>query len=147
MNIDRTEDSEGGRGAAASERGIKPAAQAAIKPAAETHPSRLGMIALALGACVAGAWAVSRIDRSPGAGFAHRPVVRVAPPLWRVDLSTASVDELALLPEIGPALAARIVADRGQRGPFASVDDLGRVEGIGERTIAQLRAVARVSTP
>ena len=69
------------------------------------------------------------------------------PPLCRIDLSTAPVAELALLPEIGPSLAARIAADRASRGAFASVDDLARVVGIGERTIAELRDSARASAP
>lgn len=72
---------------------------------------------------------------------------RVTPPVCRIDLSTAPVEELALLPEVGPQLAARIVADRAIRGAFASVDDLARVAGIGERTIAELRACARATQP
>lgn len=48
----------------------------------------------------------------------------------RIDPNTASPDELARLPRIGPALAARIVADREQ-GRFHTLDDLGRVRGIG----------------
>ncbi len=52
----------------------------------------------------------------------------------RVDLNAATADELARLPEIGPALAARIVADRAARGPFRLPQDLERVPGIGPRT-------------
>jgi hypothetical protein len=72
---------------------------------------------------------------------------RVAPPVCRIDLSTAPVEELALLPEVGPSLAARIAADRAVRGPFASVDDLARVRGIGEHKLAELRDAARASAP
>lgn len=71
----------------------------------------------------------------------------VAPPVCRIDLSTAPIEELALLPEVGPQLAARIAADRAVRGGFASVDELARVTGIGERKIAELRESARTSTP
>jgi competence protein ComEA len=70
-----------------------------------------------------------------------------APPQCRIDLSTAPVEELALLPGIGPQLAARIAADRAVHGAYGSVDGLARVEGIGERTIAGLRDSARASTP
>jgi competence protein ComEA len=56
----------------------------------------------------------------------------------RVDINTASVSELTALPGIGPAKAAAIVEER-ERKPFASVDDLTRVSGIGERTLEQLR--------
>lgn len=76
-----------------------------------------------------------------------RATVAVVPPVCRIDLSTAPVAELALLPEVGPQLAARIAADRAVRGGFASVDDLARVSGIGERKIAELRDSARASAP
>ncbi len=62
----------------------------------------------------------------------------------RIDLNTASASELELLPDVGPTLAARIVDDREQLGPFQSIDDLDRVEGVGPRTIAGLRAFVLV---
>ncbi len=62
----------------------------------------------------------------------------------RVDLNRAGAAELETLPRIGPALAARILADRSERGPFRSVDDLDRVQGIGPATIAALRHEAFV---
>jgi competence ComEA-like helix-hairpin-helix protein len=49
------------------------------------------------------------------------------------------VEELQLLPGIGPALAQRIVAARKEQ-MFTSLDDLVRVRGIGEATIERLRA-------
>lgn len=64
-----------------------------------------------------------------------------------IDINRAAAPELELLPRIGPALAARIVQDRAANGPFASVDDLDRVKGIGPRTIEALRAHAIVTTP
>lgn len=56
-----------------------------------------------------------------------------------VDVNAAGPDELALLPRVGPSLAAAIVADRAARGPFRSVDDLDRVRGIGPATLDGLR--------
>jgi competence protein ComEA len=53
-----------------------------------------------------------------------------------IDLNAATAEELQLLPRIGPALSARIVAAR----PFASLEDLTRVRGIGARTLERLRA-------
>ena len=52
-----------------------------------------------------------------------------------VDVNRATVEELESLDGVGPALAARIVAAR----PFASVDDVARVRGIGVRRLARLR--------
>jgi len=60
----------------------------------------------------------------------------------RVDLNAAGAEELALLPGIGPSIATRIVSDRVERGPFASVDELRRVKGIGAATLERVRAFA-----
>ena len=54
-----------------------------------------------------------------------------------LDVNSASLEDLQLLPRIGPALAGRIVAHR----PFGSVEDLTRVPGIGPRTLEGLRAL------
>ncbi|HEY8394856.1 MAG TPA: ComEA family DNA-binding protein [Thermaerobacter sp.] len=56
----------------------------------------------------------------------------------RVDINRASAAELEQLPGIGPALAERIVADREVNGPFRRPEDLTRVAGIGEKTLARL---------
>ena len=56
----------------------------------------------------------------------------------RVDVNTATVAELERLPGIGPGLARRIADDRLAHGPFHSVEDLGRVAGLGPKTVAAL---------
>lgn len=55
-----------------------------------------------------------------------------------LDPNTAGEEELDRLPGIGPALAARIVAERERGGPFHSLADLERVPGIGPATRARL---------
>lgn len=77
------------------------------------------------------------------ASIAPRPGVlhHQATPM-RIDLNAAGADELQLLPGIGPALAERIVADRLEHGAFATVEDLRRVRGVGERTVLNLRPFA-----
>lgn len=60
----------------------------------------------------------------------------------KVDINLAGSDELATLPGIGPALAARILAYRLEHGPFRTVDDLTAVKGIGPATVRDLRDFA-----
>jgi competence protein ComEA len=61
-----------------------------------------------------------------------------------VNLNTATPEQLDDLPGIGPATANAIVADREANGPFASVEDLLRVRGIGEAKLAQLQDLVTV---
>jgi competence ComEA-like helix-hairpin-helix protein len=56
-----------------------------------------------------------------------------------LDVDRATVEEWIRLPGIGPALAARIVADRNARGPFAVPEKLLRVPGIGPRILERIR--------
>ncbi len=56
-----------------------------------------------------------------------------------VDLDFASVAAIESLPRIGPALAARIVANRDSFGAFGSLDGLQRVRGIGPAMAKALR--------
>lgn len=56
-----------------------------------------------------------------------------------VSINTATIDELQTLPGVGPSTAQAIVEDREQNGAFASVEDLMRVSGIGEKKFAKLK--------
>jgi competence protein ComEA len=73
------------------------------------------------------------------AGGAACPPAAQVVPRHRVDIDRAGADEIAMLADVGPSLAARIVADRAARGPFASVDDLRRVRGVGQATLDGIR--------
>jgi competence protein ComEA len=57
-----------------------------------------------------------------------------------VDVDVADSASLERLPGIGPALAARIVADRAARGPFGSAEAWQRVRGIGPALARRLAA-------
>ena len=57
-----------------------------------------------------------------------------------VDLNRAESEELQELPGVGPVLAGRIIEHRDEHGPFASVEDLLDIPGIGEAKLNQMRA-------
>lgn len=61
-----------------------------------------------------------------------------------VNINQADASGLEALPGIGPALAARIVQYREAHGPFASVDDLRSVPGIGNAKLEGLRDAVTV---
>jgi competence protein ComEA len=65
-------------------------------------------------------------------------------PVTPIDLNQADLAALDTLPGIGPVLAQRIVDWREQNGPFASVDQLLEVSGIGPSVLADLDGKVRV---
>lgn len=91
----------------------------------------------ALLACVAATAALAAPPRAARA-------IRV--PACRVDLASAPAEEIAMLPGVGPSLAARIVAARAAR-PLRAFEDLAHVDGLGDATLAALRAEARIGRP
>lgn len=50
-----------------------------------------------------------------------------------VNINTADADTLTALPGIGQVLAERILAYRQQNGPFRAIEEITKVEGIGEK--------------
>lgn len=66
------------------------------------------------------------------------PQEALTPDFTPLDLNTATAAELTELPGIGDKLAERIVAYREANGPFASVEEIMEVDGIGEGKFADL---------
>jgi competence ComEA-like helix-hairpin-helix protein len=64
-----------------------------------------------------------------------RPVKSEKLPLGRLDVNTATEEELKAITGIGPVMAARIIAAR----PFKSADDLKNVSGIGDKKYETIR--------
>ena len=74
---------------------------------------------------------------SSGAGSASSPT-------GTININTATAAELDRLPKIGPSIAQRIVEYRDAHGPFARIEDLQRVKGIGPSTFAALKDLVTV---
>jgi competence protein ComEA len=71
--------------------------------------------------------------RAPGGG-----VKKIQPGEPPINVNTASAEELQRLPGVGPVTARNII-DARTASPFASVDDLDKVKGIGPKTLDKLR--------
>lgn len=64
-----------------------------------------------------------------------------------VDINTADAKALEKLAGIGPAKAQAIIEYRTKNGPFTKLEDMGKVPGIGAKTVEALRTDATVGTP
>ncbi|HIS39887.1 MAG TPA: ComEA family DNA-binding protein [Candidatus Aphodovivens avistercoris] len=62
----------------------------------------------------------------------------------KVNINTATAEQLDALPGVGPATAEKIIADREANGPFASPEDLKRVSGIGDKKYEELADLVSV---
>ena len=75
------------------------------------------------------------------AGGVARPAMRKNGPIM---INRATVKDFESLDGIGPVLANRIVSYRKINGPFAAVEDLLKVPGIGQSKFAQFKEKLRV---
>ncbi len=63
----------------------------------------------------------------------------------RIDLNSATAEELGALPRVGPVLAQRIVDWRKEHGRFSTVEELDAVDGVGPKMLETLLPLVRVS--
>ena len=83
----------------------------------------------------------STIPTTPNLSVTPQPSMQRSAPSdgSRININTATSQELQTLPRIGPALAQRIIEYRRISGEFSTVDDLTNVKGVGEKTLEKIR--------
>lgn len=70
-----------------------------------------------------------------------------APISFPIDINQATKEEFMALPGIGDVLAQRILDYRSEHGPFATVEGLMNVEGIGEKRIEEILELITIGGP
>jgi competence ComEA-like helix-hairpin-helix protein len=102
---------------------------------ARTQP----LIALVAAACLAAGaiWFVAA--GGPAGRLVHHDAAPAAENRFTVNINDAREIELAQLPGLGPAMARRIIDHRREHGPFATLDELLDVPGIGPATLDAMR--------
>lgn len=65
----------------------------------------------------------------------------------KVNINTASVDELIKLPEIGPKTAERIMDFRGKNGKFSEISQLKQIQGITDKKLTRIKEFLILEEP
>ncbi|MBN1466058.1 ComEA family DNA-binding protein [candidate division KSB1 bacterium] len=61
-----------------------------------------------------------------------------------ININAASLEELQILPRIGPATAQKIIAFREKNGPFSRIEDIQKVKNIGPKTFEKIKDLITV---
>jgi len=65
-------------------------------------------------------------------------------PKAKVNINTAPASELETLPRIGPKVAQRIVDFRTKNGSFKRIEEIMKIQGIGEKVYEQIKDLITV---
>lgn len=58
--------------------------------------------------------------------------------IQKININTATTEQLQIIPGIGPAISQRIIAYRSEYGPFTCIDDVANVKGVGKSLLSRL---------
>jgi competence protein ComEA len=101
------------------------------------------LMAAILGIAVSAA-AVSAQNKATTPKAAATATATAAAP---VNLNTATVEQLATIPGVGPRMAERIIDYRQKNGGFKKVEDLMNVSGVGEKSFLKMKPLITVTPP
>jgi competence protein ComEA len=75
------------------------------------------------------------------------PATATATAAAPVNLNTATVEQLATIPGVGPKMAERIIDYRQKNGGFKKVEDLMNVSGVGEKSFLKMKPLITITAP
>ena len=104
-------------------------------------PTKTELVLLLLAVLFAGAMLLLRSSQSAESGWQITPEreAKTEQALKPVNINIATEEELIAVEGIGPTLAQRIVAYREEHGPFADIESIMDVNGIGEGIFETIR--------
>ncbi len=72
-------------------------------------------------------------------GESRAGLIPLAPSSGKININTATLEELETLPGIGPVTAQKIIDFREAEGPFLYIEEIQKVSGIGPATYEKIK--------
>lgn len=92
--------------------------------------NRSALVFVAALVCISSPLIAQRAAKPPVAAVASTEVV---------NLNSATAEQIATLPGIGPKTAELVVQYRGKNGPFKKIEEIMNVRGVGEKSFLKIK--------